>query len=526
MPRVPTELEIRTITVEPTLHIATQSQSSPISSSMNFQARNAPPQFQQSGDTDPPRPAATIPIRPVRPTRESAVKSSDRRAGGASSSSQDLTQEQITKLRNEQNEATTHQRCERLRQRNTYTRMRAWIECNLCMGEGPGRRDDTTFSRFIKMMNENISLPEMMEMVLGPDNKMFWRLQGPLNWFIRGVFNNDEFMTEEDIPAVADQLIDVIQDITNEVVGNGVNIKDDIDLVATLRELDHQELLKLLACLQKSRKDWCDAFPEWYKEYLGKLFAILDRSVVGGASAYFHAMLTLRSARASMGSIDPMVGNLMLEVVNGRMRSVANCTKLTDNEVNAMLVRVKRPDTRPREKNLEKEEVYGRAAKRTKLEEKWQKMRDGEHSSESENDDSPPRAEEWHAHVPSDWIKVIKKDEERQATTNNQRRPFSDAYLNGLPASRRSLLTSHSQSADRIDLPTLVTRAARVARVEPSTDNQDIQRDIEESSLEEEFLSTFRHDVSQRLKTEKDYRPDRHAAVDEYILKKRKSPDS
>ena len=41
-----------------------------------------------------------------------------------------------------------------------------------------------------------------------------------------------------------------------------------------------------------------------------------------------------------------------------------------------------------------------------------------------------------------DWVMIINRDAERQRTMPPQR-PYSDAYINGLPPKRRKVLTIH-----------------------------------------------------------------------------------
>ena len=45
---------------------------------------------------------------------------------------------------------------------------------------------------------------------------------------------------------------------------------------------------------------------------------------------------------------------------------------------------------------------------------------------------------DWHSAVPQDWVPVIHRDVDRQRRTGAQP-PFSDAYLNGMPAKRRKV---------------------------------------------------------------------------------------
>ncbi|KAI5700647.1 hypothetical protein M8J75_001596 [Diaphorina citri] len=79
-------------------------------------------------------------------------------------------------------------------------------------------------------------------------------------------------------------------------------------------------------------------------------------------------------------------------------------------------------------------------------------------------------SESWHNSIPSDWVPIITRDNQRQRRESNQA-PFSDAYLAGMPTKRRKIVTSSKPSTNlsKVIADTMTT-ALGAAGVSTSSD--------------------------------------------------------
>uniref|UniRef100_A0A0B7AYW2 Large proline-rich protein BAG6 n=1 Tax=Arion vulgaris TaxID=1028688 RepID=A0A0B7AYW2_9EUPU len=129
---------------------------------------------------------------------------------------------------------------------------------------------------------------------------------------------------------------------------------------------------------------------------------------------------------------------------------------------------------------------------------------------------------DWQAVIPQDWIPVISRDIVRQQTQRPQP-PVSDAYLQGLPAKRRRMMTlEHAGEMGNMPLylPASLTRAARAADVEPISSEENMaQEAADDLDLQAELEREVSRVLASRMTSDQDFSSERFPNAEEYFHK-------
>jgi len=136
--------------------------------------------------------------------------------------------------------------------------------------------------------------------------------------------------------------------------------------------------------------------------------------------------------------------------------------------------------------------------------------------------DDPPvtvnmGSQSWHSNVPQEWIPVITRDIERQRRGVPETN-LSDAYLCGMPLKRRKIASQHKPhgSVQNVVQDTLreSMRSAGINRAVAESVSGEAA-----SQLSESFTTHVREDLKEKLKNDKDFRPERFPKSEENIRK-------
>lgn len=390
--------------------------------------------------------------------------------------------------------------------------------------------NDTFIADFMDVMADNLTVADLIGLFMGNSSEPWSRMHSPIRQLIEKHFNENRPMTEADIEDIAEKMADAISDVNREVEAN-IEVQTDVDLKATLTKIDKKLMKKLLQLVVGPGNTFAAGISSWYKEYCAWNFGVLDQVVVGGADRYLSALMESESVQHLFQDVTPPLRQLTLQTITSRIRSSIVGTSVSTTDISDIIVR---PSQRvvARENPCKQEETAS-AAKRVKKSNEqvdvnalWEEKHMGNNDMSSDSDvdgDSPPPEEDWHAHMPNDFVLVINRDQERQRSMPRQR-PYSDAYINGLPPKRRQMLTQHSQEADRVEVTSTLRSSIKksgVKRKSPSS-SEDLEREIDNSELQSMFEATFRNDVRQRLQHDDDYTPQQFPNSEEYFMKDRK----
>ncbi|GFN82745.1 eukaryotic translation initiation factor 3 subunit f [Plakobranchus ocellatus] len=137
----------------------------------------------------------------------------------------------------------------------------------------------------------------------------------------------------------------------------------------------------------------------------------------------------------------------------------------------------------------------------------------------------PGGSDNWQSVIPQEWIPVISQDVARQRDQRPQP-PLSDAYLQGLPAKRRRMMTvEHAGEMGSMGryLPSALTRAAQAARVEPISSEENLAREAADNlDLQAELEHEVAAVLETRITSDSDFSSERFPHAKEYFHKSRK----
>ncbi|XP_066922575.1 large proline-rich protein bag6-A-like [Clytia hemisphaerica] len=393
--------------------------------------------------------------------------------------------------------------------------------------ENFGLADDGESGGFISdvidVLADRLALTDLMSIFMGSTHA-YGRIHGPLRQVVQRHFNNDERLTEENVKQVATAMAKNLQETAIEIQPR-ITVRNDVDLSASLLNIDVRYLEKFLRLLMGSDRIFSYSVPSWYSEYASWSFALLDHAVTGGGDAFMRAAFNSPTFSSFLTDMPEQTRQMTLQVLLSRLRSATAGRTITQEQLNTIIVR---PSAAPSCSAKAESSCEGeRAAKRQKKTEEdkvdvnalWEEMSCSmqQNESDDDNENNPPSPEDWHSQLPNDWVVVINRDIERQRRRHPQR-PYSDAYINGLPKKKRKLMTRHSAEADTVDIKHCVKSAISKTNTKPK-DEAKFEQDIDENDLQSMFESTFRHDVRQRLQKDGDYTPNRHPHSEDYFVK-------
>lgn len=133
-----------------------------------------------------------------------------------------------------------------------------------------------------------------------------------------------------------------------------------------------------------------------------------------------------------------------------------------------------------------------------------------------------PGSEPWHNNFPAHWLPIITRDIERQRKQGSQP-PFSDAYISGMSAKRRKLVTNSKPPADvNALLSDGVRRALQnvgASSSNPSSVDEMTAAISSDPSAQLSYREALRSNIQERLKTDPDFTPDKFPNSSKYFNK-------
>jgi hypothetical protein len=219
-------------------------------------------------------------------------------------------------------------------------------------------------------------------------------------------------------------------------------------------------------------------------------------------------LLQTHSARHQLQALDANFSGMLLGMLQSSLRALSDRETVTEAEIQSALVKkdnsAKSKDAPTRDSKPEKSTEEAPKLSED-IENLWNSYNHSSSpsapsvSSGSETEGESPSHEEWHDHVPPTWVTIMNNDVEKQKKKKKRQNPYSDAYISGLPEKRREILSSHPPVGDEMNLMAALRQAAQTVNVEPLTSFAELEKDAEDSNLQNEFEASFRHDIESRL---------------------------
>ncbi|XP_039287424.1 large proline-rich protein BAG6 [Nilaparvata lugens] len=334
-----------------------------------------------------------------------------------------------------------------------------------------------------------------------------------------------------------------------EVMLRELNLREDIDVVATISQLNHRLFPRMLSAIMEGSNFQTAIVVECYM-YVRHICAIMEYCCAQVAQGMDHI-------------IRRILDNVALGVpgasrtIESLWRFLARTTLMSDDDIQRFIV-YRRPDVQRGADTETPSDAAGAAAP-----EQQQPMevevdsgvagsREGgavaAPSQEAVSASAPPPtsapvpapatdivpqvevasdalpdviigSETWHSSLPSDWVPIITRDTQRQRRQSSQP-PFSDAYLSGMPSKRRKIITAAKPqgSLSQVISENMQTAVSLAGVVAPGVETATVAQDASgDASLRLAYRDEVRSSVRRSLQSHPDYSPDKYPNAAKYF---------
>ncbi|RZF38915.1 hypothetical protein LSTR_LSTR005162 [Laodelphax striatellus] len=394
----------------------------------------------------------------------------------------------------------------------------------------PDIQPDTVFADLFVTLAECLTFTDIANMAFGNSTPGLQNARP----FLQQVITTRLLRNQPFNAASAAHAVDLVnQEIRPhlELVLRETNIREDIDLMATVGQLNHRQIPRILSAIMEGSNFQTAMMVECYT-YMRHFCAIIQHCCVDGAQGMENIIRRIvENATAGVPGASNTIVNFW---------SFLASSNSMDDDINRYIVYrrpdVQRPPSQQSDTSTEQQPM--------EVEQESTPVRVAEFTAPAPPPSQPPQAqaqatlptapqvevsdalpdviigsETWHSSLPSDWVPIITRDSQRQRRQNSQP-PFSDAYLSGMPSKRRKIITASKPqgSLSQViseNMQTAVSLAGVVAPgVEPATVAQSASGD---SALRLAYRDEVRASVRRSLQSHPDYSADKYPNAAKYF---------
>ncbi|KAL5011504.1 hypothetical protein ScPMuIL_010055 [Solemya velum] len=366
----------------------------------------------------------------------------------------------------------------------------------------------------------HLTFPDLMQVFFGNPETLN-NIRIPLRNFITERVLEQREPTPENVETGIQTLLQNMEPDIQEVVREA-DVKPNIDMVATLRKFTRHQLTVLIRFIMDPTTGADNFGPTLYshvRRCIGELI-VLCRSCLTGGMPALETLLQSR-LRAMTSGINPMIQRWMLSVTAQQLNTFVPTITLTENDTCHFVVPTP-------EKSVAREvpcSSSARASAPIPSPTYAGAMVNGTASAIKVA--APPAGGDedvsWQSVVPAEWVPIITQDVRRQRQQPAQS-PFSDGYLQGMPAKRRKIMTqdrNQDLSNPSEVVPELLRHAVAVAGVEPISSMENLSSEARnDRELQSAFEEQISGAVADRLEKDSDFRAERFPKSEEYYHKK------
>ncbi|ESO83743.1 hypothetical protein LOTGIDRAFT_236418 [Lottia gigantea] len=394
-----------------------------------------------------------------------------------------------------------------------------------------------------RVVSERLTFTDLFGIFMGRSDRL-GQLQGPLKEFLQTRVLKGKDYTDDNLRNGIEEIITEMESELQPAI-DCVQVKEGINLMATFKNFFRQQFratIRLILNSQDGDVNFGRNLYERVRRLLGEFVVLTPMCLVEGNPA-FERMLQnrLRSMTSSMNSgVQEWMTTMTVQQIQNFRQSVV----VRESEVQFYIVKSPQSAS-PASSDEVPMEVSSppaatsvpksTAAKPTELSKKSKTESQNKSSGSSggagvvngtvgvssptpgqtaKSGDTVPNGEDWRAVVPEEWVPIISQDIQRQKQNRHQP-PLSDAYLQGLPAKRRRVMTADRPSNSLTNMaefiPESIRRAANNLAIEPISSLDNLTEEASSDTDLQLALNTELNTVLvNRLERDSDYIPDRY----------------
>lgn len=424
--------------------------------------------------------------------------------------------------------------------------------------------EDSLFNQLFYMISQSLSMVDLVQLAFGRATTVN-QLREPLQEFVRERALRGNGPTEENMDRAIDN---VISDLNTHLVqaNASVRVQEGIDYVNTINNFIRHRLHDIfnLVLTHSDVETFGPTLVALVRRALGEFIALSLHCFTDGAQGLERVIQD--RVRCIMGGVSPAIQAWSINTSLVQLRSMMAMMTITDDHIRRYVVspeegqrmeeqrrrrqssstpnttQTSQPPSQIQANLLEAmdvdemssvEEVVMTSDAVPEIETATStipmaattasetKTADSNLENEPLPDEPPVTvnvgSQSWHSNVPQEWIPVLTRDIERQRRGVPETN-LSDAYLCGMPLKRRKIASQHKPHGSVQNVVQDTLRS--------SMRSSGINRAVVESvsgeaatQLSESFATHVRENLQEKLKNDKDFRPERFPKSEENIRK-------
>ncbi|XP_077382239.1 large proline-rich protein BAG6 isoform X2 [Festucalex cinctus] len=383
------------------------------------------------------------------------------------------------------------------------------------------------FGELLMLVCQTFTMSDLV-MLLHGHHQPLDRIQTQLAQFFRQNYLNGREPTDENIAAVADTIVQELEeDITESFRESSVTVLEGVDVTQTNMSFFRQQLTQIATHILRCTDDSFGLrLLQLCNQALFECLA-LNLHCLRGDQRALTAVINHRIRRMS-GDVSPSLLNWMTSMMTMRLQFILEHLPVNIDQIQNYIVYTPRDqlattDTQDPEQtqSATMSDTLSPAAATT-AEEAMSSSREtrapppdlgaaggaaplgGDKAAagaEGTSEVSAGESEAWAATVPPEWVPIIRCDMMTQRKMKAQP-PLSDAYLHGMPAKRRK---TGLGSGSLVSLSDAVSQAARTAGVKPITSGERLQDELDAPELREAYSEQVKTDIKKRVRDDADF---------------------
>ncbi|KAK6196179.1 hypothetical protein SNE40_001453 [Patella caerulea] len=406
-------------------------------------------------------------------------------------------------------------------------------------------------SDMFQVISRHLTFTDLFGVFSGRSERL-GQLQGPLKEFCRERVLKGREYNEDNLRTAIEEVIEEMEPELQSSIDT-VEVKQGIDLMATIKNFLRQQLratIRLILNSEDGDSNFGKNIYERVRRLLGEFITLTPICLVEGNAA-FQRMLQHR-LHGITSSMNPMIQQWMITMTSQHIQTFRQSYVITEAEVQhyivktgattpagaAAILRAERTEVpmdvssppattaMPRTSQTKTEQPQKATAveskpKSSEVQHAATRSNAAMNGTSSSGVTSPipgatPKSvniatngEDWRAVVPEEWVPIISQDIQRQKQ-NRPQPPLSDAYLQGLPAKRRKVMTSDRPSNSLANMaeyiPESIRHAAATLGVEPISSFENLTQEASTNSdLQNALNGEIDRTIVRRLEKDSDY---------------------
>lgn len=378
---------------------------------------------------------------------------------------------------------------------------------------------------FLMRLLNQLTFQDIFRILLGDATPLNSTRDNLIQYTRETIFHNEENVTDDIIDQVAESIINEWQPTLNQALEN-ISAAPGINIIASINnffKINFRNLFRLLlnpSPAEEFGNNLISFFSRAYNEF----FVLCDSCLAEPVQSLCNLVLSF--VRIISSDFNPLIQEyIWLSNFESEIENILRCG-LTREDVRHYMIRtdeqVHETPLSTSEETMDYESIDDNTnAEASPLNnEMINSVAVEQKEANSSSDIEKIGAEEpWRSSVPREWTPIVREDIQKQRLSSLRQRPFSDAYLNGLPKKKRKQTMSSKNLSKQSPFKSFsvsLQEAINSTRSVPLISErwEEIGRKAIDNDLHVKYEKEVDKMIYDRLKSDNDYNPTRFTSID------------